>query len=301
MTEATEKVDVPRVTIAMPVYNTRHTIGAAIQSIRMQTFENWELLIFDDGSSDGTVEVAKTFHDPRIVIWKDQQRRGIAARLNEAIEKARGTYFARMDGDDIAYPERLALQIEILDNQPDLDLVAGSVVKFDEQGRIRGVIRVPSTHEQICAHAWSGFHMPHPSWMGRTEWFRCHKYNLDMPPIEDQELLLRAMIGSRYAGITDILLGYRITGATLRKRLYRRWRFAQTFLNHFSAQHMPLLGIRSASLQFLKSIYDIFTIPTGIEQLLKGLHSSPVSCSEKHKWEQTWQSVQDNKLSNIKV
>ena len=69
-----------------------------------QSYSNWELLLCDDGSTDASRELARSFHDPRIVVWGDQRRLQLGARLNECIERARGEYIARMDADDIAYP-----------------------------------------------------------------------------------------------------------------------------------------------------------------------------------------------------
>ena len=102
------------VSIGMPVYNCAATVAQAIRSILNQTFEDWELLIVDDGSTDDTLKVIASFKDPRIIVSKGERNEGLPARLNDCVRRARGKYFARMDGDDIAYPERLRKQLEYL-------------------------------------------------------------------------------------------------------------------------------------------------------------------------------------------
>jgi glycosyltransferase involved in cell wall biosynthesis len=91
----------PLVSIGMPVFNCERTLSTAIQSILNQTYANWELIIIDDGSKDKTLEIAKSFRDPRIEVINDGQNQRLPIRLNQAIALSRGKYFARMDGDDV--------------------------------------------------------------------------------------------------------------------------------------------------------------------------------------------------------
>src|ERR1039458_2052600 len=96
----------PLVSIGMPAFNCEKTLAVAIHSILNQTYSNWELLLMEDGSSDRTPEVAQSFSDPRISVFADQSHKGLVPRLNQAVAMSRGKYFARMDADDVAYPER---------------------------------------------------------------------------------------------------------------------------------------------------------------------------------------------------
>ena len=109
----------------MPVFNCASTIAQAISSILNQTFKEWELLIIDDGSIDNTLKIALSFDDPRITVTKGTGNQRIAKRLNELACTAKGKFFARMDGDDIAYPRRLQSQLEYLQSHPEVDLVGG--------------------------------------------------------------------------------------------------------------------------------------------------------------------------------
>src|SRR5688500_12313854 len=97
----------PLVTIAMPVRNAAGTIRTAIRSIMQQTLSSWELLVIDDGSTDDSAWAARDLGDDRVAVLADGRREGLPARLNQAAAIGRGRYFARMDADDISYPERL--------------------------------------------------------------------------------------------------------------------------------------------------------------------------------------------------
>jgi glycosyltransferase involved in cell wall biosynthesis len=86
----------------------------SIRSLLNQSYGDFELLLCDDGSDDQGLAIAHSFNDPRVICWSDGRRLGLAARLNECIDRARGLYLARMDADDIAYPDRLAQQMAFL-------------------------------------------------------------------------------------------------------------------------------------------------------------------------------------------
>jgi glycosyltransferase involved in cell wall biosynthesis len=111
MPEANPK---PGVTIAMPFFNNAATLELSIRSLLNQSCGDYELLLCDDGSYDESLAIAHSFDDPRVICWSDGRRLGVGARLNECIDRARGPYMARMDADDIAYPNRLAQQMAFL-------------------------------------------------------------------------------------------------------------------------------------------------------------------------------------------
>jgi glycosyltransferase involved in cell wall biosynthesis len=206
--------DFPLVTVAMPVYNAGKYLRLAVLSIVKQTFISWELLIVDDGSTDDALKSIADIDDSRIRILRDGKNKGLAARLNECIDMARGQYLARMDQDDVSYPERFAHQIEALQKKLSLDLVATRVITMDENERLTGVFPYAITHKEICARPWMGFYFVHPTWMGKTAWFRKHRYTSPGPYFcEDQDLLLRSYSNSSFATLDEILFAYRIKSA----------------------------------------------------------------------------------------
>ncbi len=235
MAEALHSDISPLVTVAIPVYNAGKYLRLAVLSIVKQTFTDWELLIIDDGSTDNAMQGIADIDDARIRILRDGTNKGLASRLNEAIAFARGRYFARMDQDDVSYPERFARQIETLQNDPRLDLVAVRAIKIDENNAATGLFPYSLSHEEICAQPWMGFYLPHPTWMGRIEWFRKYPYTVPDPYFcEDQELLLRSYRKSRFGTLDEILFAYRVRNkVNWQKRAKTRWVFLKIQLRHF--------------------------------------------------------------------
>lgn len=112
----------------MPVYNSEKYIAMAIDSVINQTFSDIELLIVNDGSTDSTADIIRSFNDKRIVVIS-QQNSGVARALNKGLMHARGEYIARFDADDICFPNRLAEQVKFLDQHPD-HVIVGSHAEY---------------------------------------------------------------------------------------------------------------------------------------------------------------------------
>jgi glycosyltransferase involved in cell wall biosynthesis len=199
------------VAIAMPVRDCAATIDTAIRSVIHQTYPHWNLFILEDGSKDRTRAIAERHSsDGRVKVFADGRSLGTEARLNQAISLSGGhEYFARMDGDDVSYPERLERQIAALEQEPRLDLLGSSVLLFRNSGEALGSRRVPSVHEEICGNRSSGFPMAHPTWCGRRAWFERFGYDERAFGCGDQDLLRRSWRTSRFANLPEILLGYR--------------------------------------------------------------------------------------------
>jgi len=227
----------PLVTVVMPVYNAGPYLRQAVFSIVGQTFLDWELLIIDDASTDGAIEGIADIADGRIRVVRNARNLGLAATLNVGIDQARGEYFARMDQDDIAYPERLERQLVLLREDPRLDMVAVRCLTISLANEAVGLLPWARTHEALAARPWLGFYLPHPTWMGRTAWFRRHRYHLpEIHLSEDQELLLRSHATSRFATVPEVLFGYRIRERKdWRKQARSRRAQLKMQLNHFVA------------------------------------------------------------------
>jgi hypothetical protein len=281
----------PIVSIGMPVFNGARTIAYAIRSILNQTFESWELLVIDDGSTDNTSEIAASFDDPRIIVTRGEENMGLPARLNECVSRARGKYLARMDGDDIAYPGRLKCQLEFLQSHPEVDLAGGWVVVFHNDGPAIGARRGSLTHEQICAHPWKGISMAHPTWMGKSEWFRLNQYRTDAPRTQDQDLLLRTYRKSRFATVPEIVLGYREESLSLSKILLARRDMCKTMVRIASEQHMfatAALGILGL---VAKALVDTLAISTGLKYHILQHRAAAIRDEEKIEWRTVWEQV----------
>ncbi|MDD3381298.1 MAG: glycosyltransferase family 2 protein [Rugosibacter sp.] len=230
----------PLISVILPVYNAENYVAEAVESILNQTLRDFELILIDDGSIDGSLGIMKRYaaHDSRVVIVS-RDNRGLVASLNEGINLARGQWIARMDADDISHPERFERQVEVLRNDPNLDLVGACALAIDELGQPLGLLPSGISHEEITARPWRGFYLAHPTWMGKAEWFRQYRYLTPAPfRCEDQELLLRSFRDSKFSALRETLLAYRIRNHIDWKAL-RRTRLAifSMQVGYFSKSH----------------------------------------------------------------
>jgi glycosyltransferase involved in cell wall biosynthesis len=277
----------PLVSIAMPFYNAERTIGASIRSMLQQSYRNWELLLLDDGSTDSSRELAEAFKDPRIVVWGDRRRLELGARLNQSIARARGDYIARMDADDVAYPQRLEKQLRFLESRPDVDLTGGWAVLFADAGAPVGKRADPRAHGEIARWPLYSFKLIHPTFMGKTSWFRRYLYRADALRCEDHDLLFRACGSSRFANLPEIVLGYRQGSINLRKCLRSRWmwsRCARSYLNRAGR-------LRVGAVEALKCARDILAVAAGADGAWLRSRYGALTEDELREWRQVWQSV----------
>ncbi|MBX3303325.1 MAG: glycosyltransferase [Nitrospira sp.] len=200
----------PLVSVAMSVHNGARTVPTAIRSLLWQTLSDWELILVNDASTDDTGAILSGFRDHRIRVIDERRQKGLAARLNQSLDHARGKYVARMDADDVAYPERFERQVRYLESHHDVDLLGHGAVLFKGKGEVIGLYPTAQTHEEICRRPWWGFPLAHPTWMGKRSWFDRHRYNSCLTKGQDQELLLRTWRRSRFASLPECLLGYRV-------------------------------------------------------------------------------------------
>ncbi len=138
----------PIVSVVMSVYNGEKYLHEAIESILNQTFKDFEFIIINDGSTDNSAEIIKSFKDSRIVLIQ-QENRGLASALNKGIEVAKGKYIARMDADDICMPERLRLQVDYMESHGKCVLLSGAVEYIDEDGKSLYMRRLPTEDYEI--------------------------------------------------------------------------------------------------------------------------------------------------------
>lgn len=277
----------PLVSIVMPFYNAERTIGASIRSILLQSYTNWELLLCDDGSRDSSRELAQAFKDPRMVVWGDRRRLELGARLNESIERARGDYIARMDADDVAYPQRLEKQLRFLESRPEVDLTGGWAVLFADAGAPVGKRADPHAHGDIARWPLYSFKLIHPTFMGKISWFRRYLYRADAIRCEDHDLLFRACAASRFANLPEIVLGYRQDSINLRKCLRSRWmwyRCASRYLN--SAGRLQVGAVEA-----IKSARDILAVAAHADGAWLRSRSATLTADELREWQQVWDSV----------
>lgn len=201
----------PVVSVIMPVYNARPYIAAAVRSVLDQTFADFELIIIDDGSTDGTADILRRLAaaDPRINLLH-QKNSGVCCASNRGLVAARGEFFARMDHDDVALPDRLLRQVEFMRANPEVVAVGAQVLMIDTDDMPIRIATVPLTHEKIeemFSMDWSIFH---PTLMARMDVIRAiGGYSVQYNSMEDLDLFIRLAERGRLANLPQVLLKYR--------------------------------------------------------------------------------------------
>lgn len=200
----------PQVTVGLPFHDARDSLGDAIRSVFAQTHEDWELLLVDDGSTDGSLEIARSVRDPRVRVLSDGARRRLPARLNEIVGASRADLVARLDADDMMHPERLARQVRVLTETPATDFVGTACFTLDARGGLMAVVAsepVDSEPRHVLRRGLLG----HATLLFRRGWCLANPYSEAFPRAEDRELYCRTLGAARFAQIREPLyfVGYR--------------------------------------------------------------------------------------------
>jgi glycosyltransferase involved in cell wall biosynthesis len=184
-----------KVTVGLPFFNAEADLPTAIRSVFAQTHEDWELLLIDDGSTDRSLDVARSVRDERVTVVSDGQNRRLAARLNQIVDMAQTEFIVRMDADDLMAPERIGRQLAVLIDEPQIDIVSSGLVSIDRNGRPFGARTHFSpvvTRDHLVRKAGTG--IVHAAVVGRRAWFLQNRYDPNVPIAQDYDLWLRSSV-----------------------------------------------------------------------------------------------------------
>ena len=203
----------PLISVVLPVYNAERFVGAALDSLRAQSWHDYEVIVLDDGSTDGSsVAIQKNIAgDPRFRVVA-RPNKGLVATLNEGILEARGRYIFRMDADDVSHPRRFERELAYLESHGDCVIVGTRILLGDEE--LLPIIEMIGslTHEEIDAEnlRGKGLAMCHPSVaIRRDALLSIGGYRSEFEWAEDLDLFLRLGEVGRLANLPDVLLTYR--------------------------------------------------------------------------------------------
>lgn len=208
----------PTVSIIMSTYNSAQYLQGAIESMLAQTYSDFEFLIVDDASTDTTAEILAQYgrKDARIRVVTHAKNLGLTKSLNELIVLSRGTYIARMDADDIAYPERLAMQVVFLDTHAEYGLVGAWAKVIDAQGQeidtFTWEVDDAAIRKALIAHN----HIIHPSAVFRRSVLdQTGLYDEHLRYAQDYDLFFRIIAVAKVYNIPHYLLQYRVSGHSI--------------------------------------------------------------------------------------
>ena len=203
----------PLISVLLPVYNAEKYVRQTVESILNQSHAEFEFIIVDDGSSDRSAQiVGQLEQQDRRIEFTRQDNRGMAATLNDMLERACGEFIARIDADDIAMPTRFAEQISFLEKHPACVVVGSAVLNIDQDGDPLSVEEFPATHSDIENRMLSGGGgIIHPATMIRRQaMLDAGGFALDCPVVEDQKLWLRMALNGELANLPQPLTKYRV-------------------------------------------------------------------------------------------
>jgi glycosyltransferase involved in cell wall biosynthesis len=215
-------VETPLVTVVVAAHNAEDYIEQSLSSLLSQTLRDLEIIVVDDASTDSTAEKVRSFQDPRIRLISLEANVGPAAARNAAIERARGSYLAILDADDVSRSQRLETQVRFLRSHPEIGVVGSQIRVIDERGGLLGFRRYPQDPLAIdrALRRWNP--LAHSSVMARTDLVRrAGGYDGRVAVCHDYDLWCRLAIEeARFANLPCILIDYRIHASSIKtKRL----------------------------------------------------------------------------------
>lgn len=204
---------VPAVSVLLPVFNGAPTLQRAAESILRQTFNQLELLILDDGSTDDSARIAEALEagDPRVRVVRNSRNLGLSATLNRGLAEARAPLLARMDADDEALPDRLEIQVAYMEKHPEVDVLGGGAILVDEVGVERGVQTRAEHHGEIYRRAFVQNPFIHPTVMMRRGFLEAlGGYDESLGYPGDYDLWLRGVDRFKYHNLPRPLIRYEL-------------------------------------------------------------------------------------------
>jgi glycosyltransferase EpsE len=235
----------------MGIYNCATTLQEALDSLYAQTYQDFEIILCDDGSKDNTYDVAldNQRQHANIVLLRNEQNLGLNATLNKCLAVAKGEYIARMDGDDISLPTRFEKQVKFLDEHPEYAVVSAPMIYFDENGEFR---RGKGKGEVVARDFVHGSPICHAPCMARTEVFRSvGGYSVDerLLRVEDYHLWFKIFAaGYKLFMMDECLYMMRDDREAFRRR---------TFKSRVNETYVKSIGYRMINLPFY---YQVFAL-----------------------------------------
>jgi glycosyltransferase involved in cell wall biosynthesis len=208
----------PAISVVMPAYNAAPYLSETMDSVLAQTFGDFEFVCIDDGSKDDTRAILEGYaaRDPRVRVVS-RPNTGLVPALNEGLGLARGRYIARIDADDLAAPERFALQFARLEAEPGLVALGSCALAMDEGGELLGAYDNPLSHEEIEQQHLAGMSsIHHPAVTMRADAVRrVGGYRAETWPCEDFDLWMRLGEIGRLANLPERLLTKRLMSGSI--------------------------------------------------------------------------------------
>ncbi len=251
----------PLVSVMMPVYNGLPLIKASLESLYRQTWTNWECLIVDDGSSDGTSAYLDSISDPRVKVFHFPKNQGRSAARQKALDEAKGKYLAMLDADDLYHPQKLEIQVKEMEANPSVVLVSCPMISFG--------IETQTLVKRGCnlgegEHEFTGLNFPvHASSMLITSVAKCHRYDTSLNFGEDQDFLKKCLQGMSFRMLSQPLYYYSEFNSVTKSKILKSYK--NRFTHYYKKGQVKAFGV-----VMTKYLVSILTFPfVSLESILK--------------------------------
>lgn len=288
-------MDLPLVTIGLPVYNGERTVTDAVRSVLAQTYQNWELIIVDDGSTDNTREIVERLSDSRIRIDVEDNNHGLSSCLNKIARLSRGDFIARLDADDLLHPERIERQVEYMLANQKVDALGCSMYLMDNSNRVYGVRKsIPVVHTVKSALRRSP--LMHATVMTRREWSMRHPYDESFRRAQDRELWCRTIVTSNFTNLPASLYFCREAGMMSPREYLKKYLVNQdtrmSLLKLYGRDHLSLVERMASRIEALLKV-EVYRLYSWF-----GVHASSV-LRKSHKLEESERETAQSTVEDI--
>jgi len=259
------------ITIAIPFYNAERFLRDAIRSVFAQTYQDWELILIDDGSTDSSLSIAQSVKDRRVKVISDGKNKKLSARLNEITQIAKYEYIARMDADDLMFPNKLELQMKYLHLNPAIDLISTGVYSVLNDLTISGIrgndYEYPLFKDLLTRKI--GF--THASLIAKKTWYLRNKYDESLSIGQDLDLWLRSSKNNDFKAksISAPLYIYREEENITKNKLLRAYSNERKMIRKYSEEEIVFLLLKSHFKSFAVKIIA-FTGNISMLQKMRG-------------------------------
>jgi glycosyltransferase involved in cell wall biosynthesis len=240
------------VSLLIPAYNAQQTLPWVVASLQAQTYENWEAIVVDDGSTDGTQDYLRSVNDIRIRPLANDKNRGRGHSRQRAIDSARGTYIALLDADDWMFPDRIRGQVDALNSEQSVVLVSSGAAIVDSQEKLTGIRGLPEKAEIRNWRRIGPLPIVFAASMFRREAGIKHRFYEHYPLGEDSCFLMRMLLGNRFLMLPELAYAYREHRSASASKMALAHRYmGMIYLSH--RRDFPILSLTLAAESFVKA------------------------------------------------
>ncbi len=272
----------PLVSIAIPCYNAGTLLSRALASVLAQSYEEWECIVVDDGSADGVGEIVSAAEDARIRLLRHSTNRGRAAARQSSLDASQGVYLAKLDADDWLYPDKLARQVVILEQHPDIALVSSAIGIMDAQGALLGVHARGESDQCVAQPPLSTVQSPpvaHAPSMIRMSIAKQYQYDASLERSEDADFLLKILLNNPYCVMNSVTYAYSEYRSANRAEILSAYRWRMRMFWRYRRSY-PAASLQRTAESALKwtAYYGAFS--TGMQTRLLSNRSEPPTAED---------------------